>query len=275
MPATFLRALTTAVVLSTATIAADERRIAAELTRTALVVVAVHVNGRGPYRFVVDTGATTTTLDETLARELGIRASGGMEIVTSAGTDHAPVGTLDELIIGTTRVKSLPVLWTSLRELRHDDARVLGVVGQDILRRYTATIDYARREIELTTRPCSNRGSAVDVGWAGGRPTVGAAIFGDRVPRSGRLVLDSGANALIIFASGPGTGALTTVSTHQATVTANIVPRVRLEIGGVRRDGSAVLVPPTPSRDETGLLPTASFTRVCIDGPRSRARLEP
>jgi Aspartyl protease len=254
MPAQVLRILT-AAVLATTPIAADQGRIAAELTRTALVVVPVHVNGRGPYLFVVDTGATTTTLDDTVATQLGIRATGGMEIVTSAGTYPAPVGALEEL--------------------RHDDARVLGIVGQDILRRFTTTIDYARREIELTTSPCAHRQSGVDIGWAEGRPTVGAALFGQGLPRSGRLVLDSGANALVIFAGRPGTGALTSVSTHQGTVIAEILPRVRLEIGGVRRDGPAVLIPPTTSRDETGLLPAASFSRVCIDGPRSRATLEP
>jgi hypothetical protein len=274
MPARILRTLT-AAVLATTTIAADERRVAAELTRTALVVVQVHVNGRGPYHFVVDTGATTTTLDDTLATQLGIRATSGMEIVTSAGTYRAPLGTLDELSIGTTRVRSLNVLWTSLHELRQDDARVLGIVGQDILRRFTTTIDYARREIALTATPCAQRESGVDIGWADGRPTVGAAVFGQGLPRSGRFVVDSGANALVIFAGRPGTGALTSVSTHQATVTAEILPRVRLEIGGVRRDGPAVLIPPTTSRNESGLLPAASFTRVCIDGPRSRATLEP
>ena len=37
-------------------------------------VVAVTLNGAGPYDFMVDTGATVTVLDTALFRELGLRA---------------------------------------------------------------------------------------------------------------------------------------------------------------------------------------------------------
>jgi hypothetical protein len=271
MPARFLCTLVAVAVLAAVPATADDHRVPAEFTRTSLVLVPVHVNGRGPYHFVVDTGATTTTLDDTLATELAIRPSGVMNVVTSAGVFSSPTGIVDELSIGPVRSRSLPVLWTSLREIRRDDRRILGILGQDILRNHTAIIDYARRSLELTSKPCGNGDAVFDVAWSGNRPTVSAAVFGSGLPRSARFVLDSAANAVVIFADGVDVGGLATVSTHQASVSANVLPRVRIEVGGIRHQGPAVLVPPATLREETGLLPTASFARVCIDGPRSRA----
>ncbi len=43
-------------------------------------VVAVKVNGAGPYDFMVDTGATITVLDTALFHELGLRAMGSSRI---------------------------------------------------------------------------------------------------------------------------------------------------------------------------------------------------
>src|SRR5919106_5102379 len=43
----------------------------------AALVVPVHVNGRGPYSFILDTGATVTCLDQTLASELDLPPARG------------------------------------------------------------------------------------------------------------------------------------------------------------------------------------------------------
>src|SRR5947207_9257211 len=42
----------------------------------ALIVVSLTVNGDGPFDFLVDTGAQTTTVDEQLASQLDLRAKG-------------------------------------------------------------------------------------------------------------------------------------------------------------------------------------------------------
>jgi Aspartyl protease len=38
-----------------------------------LLIIGVDVDGHGPYDFVVDTGSTTSILDNALSRELGLR----------------------------------------------------------------------------------------------------------------------------------------------------------------------------------------------------------
>jgi predicted aspartyl protease len=256
--------------------ATPDRFITAEFTRTSLVLVPVFVNAQGPYQFVIDTGATTTTLDEHLATRLGLRGTHAIEIVTSSGTFSAPLGTLHELSIGSARVSALRVSWMPLRELKRDDRRIAGIIGQDILGRHTLTIDYAHRRIELTTNPCTSDDVSVPVAWSHGRPMIRTTVRGDASSaQPARLVLDSAANAMILFSKSFSAGEPTSVSTHQATMPAEFIPRVRLVIEGLRREGPAVLIAPTAPRDETGLLPTAWFSRVCIDGPRSRATLSP
>ena len=62
--------------------------------------VHVMVNGRGPYRFVVDTGATPPVgISTSLARELGLPTSGGRTVLR-AGNDKF-------VRLAQTRVKSL------------------------------------------------------------------------------------------------------------------------------------------------------------------------
>ena len=252
---------------------AATRRLTAAFTSTSLVLVPVHVNSRGPYYFVIDTGATTTTLDDRLATELRIQPTGTLEIVTSGGTFGAPVGRVDELAIDTLRMTSLEVSWMPLDELRRDDRRIMGVIGQDVLSKTTVVIDYARRRVALTPEPCGGNDAMIDVAWAGGRPMIDAGVHGRGLPSSAKLVLDSASNALLLFARADATGQITKVSTHRNTVTADVLPRVTVDVAGARRAGPAVLLPPAAARTESGLLPTAWYSVVCIDGPRQRATL--
>jgi predicted aspartyl protease len=54
-------------------------------SKGARTVVAVKLNGAGPYDFMVDTGATVTVLDTALFQKLGLPAEGSSRITSSAG----------------------------------------------------------------------------------------------------------------------------------------------------------------------------------------------
>jgi hypothetical protein len=54
-------------------------------SKGARTVVAVKLNGAGPYDFMVDTGATVTVLDTALFQELGLPAESSSRITSSAG----------------------------------------------------------------------------------------------------------------------------------------------------------------------------------------------
>jgi hypothetical protein len=252
---------------------AQTTEIAARLTKTALMVVPVALNGRGPYNFVIDTGATTTTLDERLATELGLRASGTVPIVTLAGGFDAPMGRMDSLILGTVRVTSVWVSWMALDSVRDDDRTIRGVLGQDILARHTVTIDYRRSRVRLGTEACTGGDTRVNVGWADRRPMISVRVRAAGLRRDAQLVLDSAANALVLFDEPASSEPATLVRTHAAATSAAIVPGTNLEIGGLQLSGPAVVLPSTVEREESGLLPTTWFSRVCVDGPRRIAVL--
>ena len=83
------------------------------------VVVPVMVNGQGPFRFIVDTGANRSTISPQLVRTLSLTPTEGSTVTVngitgSAQTVYVAVDSLragDLLIDGTT----LPVVWAPVR----------------------------------------------------------------------------------------------------------------------------------------------------------------
>jgi predicted aspartyl protease len=246
---------------------------AAEFTKESLVLVAVLINGHGPYRFVLDTGATTTMLHDAVASAAGLKPSGRVQVVTAAAQFSAPTAVLDRLVVGRTPVAPLRVIWMALDELRTTDRRIDGVLGQDVLARLTLTIDYAQRRVRLDHAACAPADARVPFTVADGRPMITAAV---RAANSSDrpLVLDSAANALVLFGAGAGPQR-TTLTTHGAATEGTIVPRASVTVERAQVSGPAIVVPPGARREESGLLPTSWFSRVCLDGRRRLAALQP
>src|SRR5580704_14461991 len=62
-------------------------------------VVAVKLNGAGPYDLMVDTGATVTVLDAALFQELGLRAEGSSQVTSSAGVTDQILSVVQEITL--------------------------------------------------------------------------------------------------------------------------------------------------------------------------------
>jgi multidrug efflux pump subunit AcrB len=62
------------------------------------MLVPVHVNERGPFDFILDTGAGTTLLTPELARPLGVQSTGSKEGQTAGGVVKALLATFDGLV---------------------------------------------------------------------------------------------------------------------------------------------------------------------------------
>lgn len=78
------------------------------------VVVPVTINGKGPFRFIVDTGANHSTISERLVQALGLQTTGTTPVVLDGITGSAQVAyvTVDRLQAGelTLEKESLPVI---------------------------------------------------------------------------------------------------------------------------------------------------------------------
>ena len=115
-----------------------------------MVLVPVEVNGHGPYDFVLDTGASSSTVSRSLMRRLRLRRTGGTAHVRGvAGAAVVPLVTVNHWTIGGQRLhgRSLPVL-----DLGGDfgAGQVSGLLGSDELRRFGAVrLDYKHKRLIL------------------------------------------------------------------------------------------------------------------------------
>jgi predicted aspartyl protease len=99
------------------------------LDRIGRVMTHVMVNGKGPFRFVIDTGASRSTLAPHLARALNLQNSGRNVILNGVtGAAEVPTVAVDSLEIGALRFEkqNLPVIFTSI--MGNADG-ILGVAG--------------------------------------------------------------------------------------------------------------------------------------------------
>jgi predicted aspartyl protease len=100
------------------------------LDRIGRVMTTVMVNGKGPFRFVIDTGASRSTLAPHLARALNLKHSVGRNVMLNGVTGAAEVPTvaIDSIEIGALKFQdqNLPVIFTSI--MGNADG-ILGVAG--------------------------------------------------------------------------------------------------------------------------------------------------
>lgn len=116
--------------------------------------VKVMVNGKGPFNFVVDSGASLSVLSEKTAEELGIKPiarGGNARGVGGNGSFEIVYGLLDSLSIGEAKVNLVPVYLRTVHSSPETPAaeRADGYLGLSVLSNYAMTIDYKARTITL------------------------------------------------------------------------------------------------------------------------------
>jgi clan AA aspartic protease (TIGR02281 family) len=98
------------------------------------------LNGRREATFIVDTGASYTTISTAVARELGVRLGPGsptVTIVTASDTIQVPVGTLESIQIGGLEARDVPVAVIDLPRV----GLVVGLLGNTFLSRFQVQLD--------------------------------------------------------------------------------------------------------------------------------------
>jgi len=124
---------------------ADEEAIRFQLSkRKPLLIVQGLVNGKGPFSFVVDTGASVTVLSPHVAKQAGLSLCRiDAKAISAGGRLDTAFGRLNSLRIGTVEVRNLRVAIMSLTRVnRAAQLRLGGIIGHNLLRRFRVTIDY-------------------------------------------------------------------------------------------------------------------------------------
>jgi predicted aspartyl protease len=118
--------------------------------RIGRVVVAATVNGKGPFRFIVDTGATHSTVSPGLVRALDLKMTEAPVIVVNGitGTAQVTAVTLDKLQTGDLVVAGLvaPVVWAPVM------AGADGIFGAAGLTEKSLSVDFDRNSVRISGR---------------------------------------------------------------------------------------------------------------------------
>ena len=108
--------------------------------RSGSAVVPARVNGEPVGVFILDTGASYTSLSTSVARRLGISTSGNatVRLVTASGIIQAPLALLDEVDIGGAMARHVPIV---IHDLPGLPSNVVGLLGMSFLERFRVNLD--------------------------------------------------------------------------------------------------------------------------------------
>lgn len=152
------------------------------------IVVRVTINGRGPFRFIVDTGANRSTVTPALVRKLGLPPEPSMQLSGVTGTAQVPAVRIRELQAGDLKIQNteFPVVWAPLMAGTDGFLGAAGLTAQRLL------VDFQHNRVVILR--AGGRLPGFMRIWGkrvtGGLITVTAVVGGVRV----RAVIDTGAS---------------------------------------------------------------------------------
>jgi hypothetical protein len=152
------------------TLAIGGEDINARKVRTRMTVE-VRVNGRGPYRFLVDSGADSSVVGLRIARELQLPVGTPANLHGMTASAHVDRVMVDELSLGQSKIRNL-----ELPALLEGDMGGEGMVGIDALVEQRLMMDFETRVIKVED-------ARVPVKWLDGEIVVTARR------RRGQLIL--------------------------------------------------------------------------------------
>lgn len=210
--------------------------------------VKVMINGKGPFNFVLDTGASVCVLAQHAAEKLGLKpvASGGFaRAVGGNGTFPIVYGLVKSLEIGPVKLSTVPVY---LRDLQNGRAAGMdmadGFLGLSALNDFLVTIDYKERQLGLRHAPRNNPNLVESASLP--VPSQNGTTIPFRLTESGLISvetqLNDGAVLNFIFDSGASTTVVSESIVHRQGLREKIVPEHNVRIVGAAGVMENVLV---------------------------------
>lgn len=120
-------------------------QLALKESRFEHMLAPVNVNGRGPFNFLLDTGANTSCVSHKLMEKLSLTPHETARVHTVVGVRERPIVTLDELQVGPrnrkrVRAPALPI----------KGSEVDGVLGVDWLKGQRLVMDFKQMSMLIT-----------------------------------------------------------------------------------------------------------------------------
>src|SRR5712692_313103 len=115
-----------------------------------LILLPVHVNGRGPFDFILDTGAGTSLLSSELAKQLEAKVIGSKEGQSAGGKVSVSLAKVGSISVGDTKLHDVDVGIVDLAQIgKTIGAKIDGDLGYNFLKHFRVTIDYRDCEIRF------------------------------------------------------------------------------------------------------------------------------
>jgi predicted aspartyl protease len=165
-----------------------------------LIMAQVKVNGRGPYWFLVDSGASRSVIDPTLAQELGVNVASQTSITgTGAGKVAAAIAEPIRIAIGGSEYRSEPYIIDLSGAPMSDEIR--GLVGSELFASHIVRLDPMRQQISWYAPdrpPALGKGAVLPLKSTAGKLYLPATIEprpGQRIQRD--LRIDTGSESSV------------------------------------------------------------------------------
>lgn len=115
------------------------------------IIVPVTIDGKGPYDFVLDTGATLTCVGDSLASELALPEPRGVfgRGATIGGSGNMRLVQIESLRIGETEATNVMACAIDLSNIRQLGLDVRGLLGLNVLKNFRVTLDFERKVMRL------------------------------------------------------------------------------------------------------------------------------
>ena len=218
------------------------------------VVDGVYVNGHGPYRFLVDTGANVNLIESGLARKIGMNPTFQVDLASAAGKTQSQGSDGNEVVIDAVKMGGQKFLLSGLEALHNSLPDVRGVLGQWFLAQFDYRLDLRGKRLEFGKQ--DRNGARSSLRMVNARPVVSTNL--------GDLVLDSGAVRVILFGVDAGSGGNAYVRTVTGSQAAGKVSKSLTIEGRTFWRGDAAAMPEGGEPGVAGLLPLSMFKSIYV-----------
>ena len=242
-----------------------------------LTVVSIRLNGQGPFRMIIDTGATSCSMAPRVASLLRLSGEYRVLDVTPNGKRLTQGTRSVEVELGTRVAKNVAFLWQESRDLTEAGVEVDGVLGQSLLSRFDYLLDYKSGQLVLDSPERQSPGTP-------GKQIKFARVAGRMVltamnPAEGsvRLVLDSAASNVFLWRGGDSQvrGMTASLVAMNGRRPVNLIHIPLLVVGdqALQRLDAVVAPSPDEGREEDGLLPAGLFRWIYVSNSETYVKL--
>lgn len=166
---------------------------ALERDRHQRMTVPVTIDGAGPYRFLIDTGAQATVVTHEMVEDLSLRRSGTATLVAMGGSQEVETIELDGLEFANRSVNGLIAPLLHAHHIGAD-----GILGLDSLQDMRVMIDFRERRMLVADAATLGGNSGYEI-IVRARPKLGQMIITDARVNGVKtsVIIDTGAQNTI------------------------------------------------------------------------------